>query len=363
MKLNFAIYLLLIFSIFSYANERVKPRDFWASHGYTEVISNTVSTFEAAPSWDAHSLSWPVTFQDVSHTIGNSMAEYQNYGDEGPYFHGGCDLRVKRRAPLSTPISGRIEAGHYGYTNNPDGSMTKYWKPWPASGDTTYFEIAVISDDGYRFEFHHMDETQIAPEVLKSLRAGGGRVEAGAVLGNTIAWPGFSDYHHTHYNIISPSGVRLNPEYYSPLLTDNLKPEVKALLASMTNEKTMLFGDGVFHETPKFFAVVVLDRQNLNTYTQPPVFAGIEFKSGEKYVWDFRERLLGPNGIFPNLWSFFIDSIKGPSGQRYETSGGYGEGQSVIRIPVPEGAKGNFTIKIGDQMGNYTTFEGRIEAR
>ena len=49
--------------------------------------------------------------------------------------------------------------------------MKKWWKPWPASGDATYFEIAIITEDGYRSEFHHMDKKKIAPEVLKLLQA------------------------------------------------------------------------------------------------------------------------------------------------------------------------------------------------
>ena len=342
------------------ANERIERADYWLSHGFTEVTHFKMSaTIQETPTWAAHSLKWPVEFQDAGHSIGNSMLEFQSYGD-GPYFHGGCDLRVHSGAAVTTPVEGRIEAGHYGYTNNPDGSMTKFWTPWPKSGDTTYFEVSVTTADGYRFEFHHMDETSISPEVLQILQNGKGQVAAGTLLGNTIPWPG-GDYHHTHYNIITPSGVRLNPEYYSPLVNDTLKPEVSHLLASYPSGEVQDFGDGIFTVAPAFFAVAVIDHQNDNIYDHPPVYVGIEFSNHLKYAWDFHERLIAPNGLFPSIWNFFIESIITPGGEKLETAGGFGEGLSVIRLPVPAGAHGPFVIRIADETDNATEFHGNLQ--
>jgi hypothetical protein len=304
-------------------------------------------------------LAWPVEFADAQHSIGNSMLEFQSYG-QGPYFHGGCDLRVAARAPLKTPIDGRIEAGHYGYSNNPDGSMKKHWKPWPASGDSTYFEIAVITNDGYRFEFHHMDEKHIAPEVLKILKSGDtdALVAAGSYLGDTLAWPG-GDYHHTHYNIITPSGVRLNPEYYSTGLEDGVPPVIRRVLASQGTSVTE-FGDGEFPQAPDFFAIATNDRMGGNIYDHPPVYAAFSPEQGEGFAWDFRERLTAPNGAFPGIWSFFIESIRAPNGERLRTEGGYGTGLSVIRLPVPQSARGRFTIEVADVSGEATAVHGII---
>ncbi|MGZ3689308.1 MAG: hypothetical protein ACXVBW_13470, partial [Bdellovibrionota bacterium] len=311
------------------------------------------------PSWSAHSLLWPIQFQDKAHSLGNAMAEFQSYGD-GPYYHGGLDLRVAAAAAVHTPIAGRIEAGHYGYTNNPDGSSTKFWNAYPQGGDTTYFEIAVITDDGYRFEFHHMDETRIAAPILKILKSGqSGRVSAGALLGNTIPWPG-GDYHHTHYNILTPAGTHLNPEFYSPLIDDHEKPAVSAVLASFAGGKTAEFGTGMFGDAPEFFAVAVIDHQDSNVYDHPPALASIEFANGKKFAWDFRERLSGADGKFPPIWDFFVETISGPDGKAFSTEGGYGEGVSVIRIPVPADAHGQFTIRIADQAGNATELQGHV---
>lgn len=351
--------LLVFLSSVSFANEKIESSKYWLSHSFAEVQTLNIRGVQDAPAWQPHSLAWPVAFEDAQHSMGNSMAEFQSYGD-GPYYHGGCDLRVKENEVVHTPVAGRIEAGHYGYSNNPNGSNTKWWKPWPQGGDSHYFEVAVITDDNYRFEFHHMDENQLPAQILAILKNGGkGRVEAGTLLGQTISWPD-GVYHHTHYNIISPGGVHLNPEFYSPLVEDHQAPVISKVLASFKSGKTMEFGSGRFMDVPDFFAVAVIDHQDQNIYDHPPSYAGIEFADGKKFSWDFRERLAGPDGLFPALWDFFIESIRAPNGEQFATEGGYGQGVSVVRVKVPAGAMGAFTLKIADEAGNTTSLQGSV---
>ncbi|HTL11420.1 MAG TPA: hypothetical protein VL588_02965 [Bdellovibrionota bacterium] len=353
-----AVFILAISP--AWADEPYAPAAHWQGLGY-RAVTHPAAANKATdmPTWAPHSLVWPIQFQDANHTIGNSMAEFQSYGD-GPYYHGGLDLRVASGAPVTTPVAGRIEAGHYGYTNHPDGSSDKFWNPWPQGGDRHYFEIAVITDEGFRFEFHHMDETRMADVVLNILKSGvSGRVDAGTVLGRSIPWPD-GVYHHTHYNIVSPAGVSLNPEYYSPLLPDTTAPAVSAVIASFANGSTQAFGDGKFDHAPAFFALAVIDHQGTCVYDHPPVLASIHFDSGADFTWDFRERLAKTGGGWPPIWDFFVESIEGPHGQELATEGGYGEGVSVVKVPVPAGAHGAFTLQVGDPAGNLTKFTGQI---
>lgn len=283
------------------------------------------------------------------------MVEFQPFG--APYFHGGCDLRTKAGEDIVAAVSGRLEAGHYGYDTNPDGSMTKYWMPWPQEGDSTYFEVAVISDDGTRYEHHHVDRDSLPADIVAQLNAGGGRVEKGRLLGHVLEWPS-GDYHHTHYNVILPSGVRVNPEYVSTLLPDTIAPEILGLYA-VTNGAVADFGKGTFAAAPSEFVVDVVDHQNDNVYDHPPVYARLHFASGQETVWDFRTTLTGTGGKFPPLWDFFLQSLRTPDGTR-ETEGGYGTGHSLVRLAVPAGAKGPFTIELGDIAGNITRRAGTI---
>lgn len=306
---------------------------------------------------DAPLLAWPVTFQDQAHSLGNSMLQFQQYSGAA-YFHGGNDLRVKAGAEVRAPIAGRIEAGHYSYSTKSDGSMQKYWLPWPQAGNRMYFEVAVIADDGTRYEFHHVNRDNLPQRVIDLVESGG-RVEAGEVVGYTIPW---SDgvYHHIHYNVITANGVTLNPEFISEPIPDSLAPEILHSYAIMKSGTVKSFGDGEFTERPEEFVIGVIDRKDKNVYTNPPTWARLIFSSGEVVEWDFRRSLHLSDGKMPSLWDVYAKSIRTPSGATLKTTGTYGTGLSLIRLKVPASARGGFTIVMGDILGNQTSLSGFI---
>lgn len=355
--------LTVILPLLSLANERIDTPENFAREGYRAVThsranARTNTNAIEGPALPApHSLAWPVEFEDASHQIGNSMAQYQPFGD--PYFHGGCDLRTRALATIRTPVAGKIEAGHYGYTTNPDGSLEKQWLPWPARGDATYFEVAVISPDGIRYEFHHVDRNTLPASLVKMLNEGGGTVTEGTELGKVIRWPGFNGYHHVHYNVILPDGTRVNPERLSPLLKDTQAPQVLAAMALMPNGQ-VVDAIGALHARPLEFVVAVEERKDGSAYVNPPVLARLVFANGAETRRDFRETLTGPTGQFPPLWDVFRASLRGPNGRQWRTEGGYGEGTSLIRLVPPVGASGPYVIYLGDMAGNLAEVRGEI---
>lgn len=352
MKWIFAVSLIFASSV--QADEPIFPKAHWQALGYQEWKPVQI---QQNPQLAAHALAWPVQFQDAAHTVANSMAQFQPFGD--PYFHGGCDLRVRAGADVLAPVSGKLEAGHYGYVRNPDGSLTKEWAPWPQEGNETYFEVAVVAADGVRYEFHHMDRETLPAPIVAMLNAGGGEVPVGTLLGQVITWPA-GDYHHTHYNVILPDGTRVNPEFVSTMITDTLAPTILASYAVMPNDSVLDFSRGQFRVAPKEIILSVIDKKEGNVYEQPPTFVSLKFASGEESTWDFREKLLGPNGRFPNIWEFFRESLITPNGRRIYTEGGYGLGKSLIRLRVPN-AKGPFTIQVADGAGNTSSLSGIIQ--
>lgn len=341
------------------ATEHVRSEFELIAEGYApSEPANLIARFEdRLPR--AHTLPWPVTFQDTSHALANVMAQFQPFSHP-PYYHGGCDLRVSEEAEVRAPVSGRLEAGHYGYATQPDGSMIKYWKPWPQSGDSAYFEVAVVSDDGIRYELHHVERSSLPAGIVAILNSGGGRVAAGELLGRTYYWPD-GEYHHIHYNIILPSGVRVNPEFVSPLLPDRLAPEIQAVFAVMSDGSVRQYKGGRLAQMPSEFVLAVIDRQDESVYEHPPSFARLRFETGAETSWDFRQSLVGNDGRFPPIWDFFVKNIVAPSGQNYSTDGGYGVGLSLVRLKVPKGAAGRFEMVVGDIAGNISSFSGRLK--
>ncbi len=335
------------------ADERIRPAQVLLREGYKPVgVVHGASVASLPP---AHALAWPVRFQDAAHTIGNAMAEFQPFGS--PYYHGGDDLRVEAGADILAPVGGKLEAGAYSYAQHPDGSLEKFWKPWPQEGDPTYFEVAVVAESGLRYEFHHVDRDTLPAAIVAKLDAGGRTVAQGELLGHAINFP-VAGYNHVHYNIVLPDGTRVNPEYASTLLPDHLAPAVLHAFAVLPSGEVRGFGDGRFSAV-KEFVVHAVDKQDDNVYEHPPVYALLKFESGAKTLWDFRQTLSSAQGAFPPLWDFFLESISSPDGD-FSTEGGYGMGASLIRLKVPENASGAFTIEIGDMAGNVSTLRGTL---
>lgn len=325
---------------------------------HSQNRQNSNSTPQYAP----HSIPWPVAFEDSRHTIGNVMTQFQDYGS-GAYYHGGDDLRVHEREWVFAPISGRLEAGHYAYETQPDGSNKKFWKPWPSSGNEMYFEVALIDAEGFRFELHHVDRSTLTEEVLNILKSGQGSIARGQKLGQVVQWRNSDTddtlYHHTHYNIVAPDGARLNPEFYSPSLGDNLAPLISEIYA--TGDSTQAFGDGRINASnAREFIVVASDKLGENIYTHTPAFARLIFDSGEQTVWDFRERLSTSDGRFPAIWDFFKESLTLPNGDVLTTQGDYQSRIFLLRLKVPTLAKGKFRIEIGDSSGNLAMRSGEL---
>ena len=355
--LLFTSLLSLSLSQHALANERIRPRNILLQEGYKEVQQHSLQSLSPMDEPAAHSLNWPVKFQDSEHSLANAMAEFQPFGS--PYFHGGCDLRVEAAANIIAPVSGKLEAGHYSYNQNADGSLTKFWKPWPQEGDPNYFEVAVVAPSGIRYEFHHTNSSTLPDTIVKMLNEGGGQVEKGTLLGHAIYWPD-GDYHHIHYNVILPDGTRMNPEYVSPLVEDHVAPTVSGAYAVLANGKTIDFQHQKLLERPSYFAVAVIDKNDKNVYEHPASFAQILFQNGASFEWDFRKTLTTKTGSFPRLWDFFVRSLTTPTGEVLETDGGYGLGLSIIRLNLPFNAKGPFTITISDIAGNSTLITGEL---
>jgi hypothetical protein len=352
------ILVLILFSgLMVWADENIRPKGELEQQGYLPKVYESARRPLATNLSDRvkHSLLWPVPFLDEGRTIANAMAQFQPFGS--PYIHGGCDLRTQPGAPITSPVRGALEAGHYGYEQNDDGSLTKFWRPWPQDGDATYFELAVVTPDGLRFEFHHVDRSSLPEGIVLRLNRGNARVEAGEVMGFVLRWPGFNSYDHLHYNVILADGTRLNPEHLSAPLLDTLPPEILGLFG-VFNEGAVV--DGLqFETTPAEIVVHTQDKKNGNPYSQPPV--RVLFKGTEGSVgWDFSEALRGPDGGFPAIWSLFRESLRTPNGRRLRTEGGYGMGASLIRVPVPKNYAGDFQLILEDIAGNQAVRLGKI---
>jgi hypothetical protein len=360
--------LPLLLPLAAFANEPHKPAAFWAHEGYKPVKYSRAQKILAAPPVAEHSLSWPVEFADDMHTMGNNMIQFQQYGGSDAYYHAGCDLRAQAGSWVSAPIGGRVEAGHYGYETQADGSDVKWWKPYPAPGDTYYFEVAVIDDTGTRFEIHHVDENSLPPEIISAVQ-NGGRVKAGDHLGKVVLWPeaGVDGelYNHVHFNVVDKSGVHWNPERLAPAMVDTTAPVIHGVYAKSSDGHFSEVQEGaVLTAKPDEFVVAATDQREKDVYTQAPNLAELVFNPGTpgelSTRWDFTWKLTKQDGSFPPIWELYLKKLTLPSGERLSTEGNYQTNFFLIQLKTPPLAQGPFVIRVGDMAGNQSEFHAEL---
>jgi len=334
---------------------------FTASHpnlAQSSLVPNQTNPGENLP--------WPVKFQDGSHTIAQNYVNFQDYSNS-PYFHKGCDLRAQGNSDVTAPISGTLEGGYYGYADRPDGSEEKQWKPW--NGQThadPYFELAVISDDGYRFELHHIDSEKLPQTTIDALNRGHTRVIVGTIIGKVNGWAFQTyDYDHIHYNIYNPEGVPVNPEAFSSKaeVPDHTAPMIHgvyAVAASDGHTFEIKSGETVL-ESVQSLVVATTESRDQDAYVQTTPYLGVKFTKGSAFAWDFRKILLGPDGKWPNIHAVFADQVTAADGSTIENFGQFGRGMFLMKLTVEPSDHGSFEITASDTAGNETHFSAILK--
>lgn len=315
--------------------------------------SKQARIFDVPISWPAEKLPWPVEFVDTRHTIGNSMPQYQNYGSEA-YYHAGADLRVARSKQITAPIDGFLQGGYYTYvTDQNTGEDKKFTKPITDGGDELYFELTVKTTDGYQLEFHHVDPLSLPKGIYELVLRGGGNVIQGEVLGSTAVWPvsRFGErYDHIHYNIISPGGVYMNPEYYSKFLPDTSAPIIKNIFAVYKDKKVEVLNRRL-QGMPLELIVSAIDMKGENIYQLPPVQVEA-FTESQKVGWNFTQLLVNAAGKFPDIREVFARNLKLADGRSFTTRGDYSNTVFLYRLKTASLNRGPITLSIKDVHGN-----------
>ena len=310
-----------------------------------------------------HSLPWPVKFIDQRHTIGNSMPEYQNYGTEA-YYHEGADLRVSMEREVTAPVDGFLQGDFYTYvTDQNTGEDKKYTKPMSEGGDDLYFEITIKTADDFQFELHHINSAKLPKNIVNLISRGGGAVHQGGVIGSASLWPMTRNgerYDHIHYNLLSPAGVYMNPEYYSQVLVDNSAPVIRNIFAIYKDHKVEVLNQKL-SGVPSEIIVSAYDMKGENVYQLPPSFSEIVSVSGQKTTWDFTKFFTNSTGTFPDIREVYARNLKLSDGRSFTTKGDYSNTVFLMRLKVPPTATGPLTLTLKDSAMNQTQVQLEIQ--
>ncbi len=99
------------------------------------------------------------------------------------------------------------------------------------------YEVFIDGDDGFRWEFHHIDQATI-PKDIAELATRHGRVERGVLLARIYDAPKFdpSIPPHVHVDVIDRDGIYQNPLKFFPPVSDKSAPKIQAIyLVDMNN--------------------------------------------------------------------------------------------------------------------------------
>jgi hypothetical protein len=304
-------------------------------------------------------LKWPFESPYAKSYIGNNFVQFQPYGKPG--YHMGGDMLLESASWALAPVGGLVEAGHYAYTDLPNGDRIKQWIAWPGAGDNNYFEVAVIDSNGTRFELHHVDRRTLTNEVIEALK-NGGSVVAGQRLARVVPWPTRFHYVHVHLNVFNSFGVAINPESVFEIIPDSVVPNV-SFLALYQDGSTEWLKEGVTITKPvKSFIVYGSDEKDLNEYVQAVPY--IEFSRDGAIVnaLDFRFNLLDSSGIFIDIREFYLGDLLLSDKTVLRQPASFYPLQGTKfhqQIMVNQAPSGNsFQLKVQDIAGNATVLNG-----
>lgn len=353
----------------SFSSELYMSEEKALEQGYTKVNYTQLYIYKSKKNStiSQHSLAWPFEVYDKNF-LGNNFIQYQPYsGTKNGGYHGGNDMVLIPNSWVYAPISGRLEAGHYSYNDFDNGGREKFWKAWPAQGAKASFEVAVINEDGLRFELHHIDRESLPEELRDCLRQTECFVEKGAKVGKVYSWHTSFNYDHVHVNIIDQNtGQWYNPEYFFNLIEDTIVPDVRVLVETTSGSNFWLEQDHIITETVKNFTLIGSDTKNDSHFHQVPLYADIQFDNGYLAKYDYRYTLKNDFTFFPDIANFFPLAVKLPNGrvQRQELTSSYYplNAKFIVRLPIDSARlEGAFVITVKDIAGNLIQFSGIIK--
>lgn len=148
---------------------------------------------------------WPVNVLSIGHT----NASYQGYGGT-PYFHHGLDIRAQAGESVFSSTPGKVV------------NIENY-----AAGDL-YWEVAVLDEQGFLWQYHHIDRRSIPKEIHDAFKTGTS-IKRGTKLGAVVNWPIATygeRYHHIHLNILDGNRRYLSPFLFLEPLDDRSEPQI-----------------------------------------------------------------------------------------------------------------------------------------
>lgn len=193
----------------SLSSDLDEAEESFVNHGTAELRSNPSVSSLAFGTTDAKKLTrhpWPVQVKSIGHT----NASYQGYGGT-PYFHHGLDIRADDGTEVIAAAGGQVV------------NIENYMP-----GDPAYWEVAILDDEGYLWQYHHVDRDSIPREIFDAYESKES-IPTGTKIGEVYTWDveTFGEtFHHIHLNVLGADQKYLSPFDFLHDLADDQAPEI-----------------------------------------------------------------------------------------------------------------------------------------
>ena len=283
---------------------------------------------------------WPVTVE----SIGHNTASYQNYGGE-PYFHHGLDIRADAGTDVLASVGGQVvNISNYG--------------PGPA-----YWEVAVLDDAGFLWQYHHVDRDSIPQNVWDAYR-NRGRISTGTKIGEVYYWMVNTygeQYHHIHLNVLSRGGAYRNPFNFLTPLADTKAPEFVevGLLRNGYAQDPSLPIQGAYSIYATIHDLILHDK-----FVVPPhrITYQLDDDPRERLVWEFTD-LPGVTSNTDYVEDYFVPSLTCGNYECRKLTVDLGFSTEGHRWFPNVGGQHKIVIHAEDQAGNRTSREFQWQVR
>jgi|GEM_PF-868884 len=282
---------------------------------------------------------WPFAVLSIGHT----SASYQNYGGS-PYFHHGLDIRGDAGTPVLASVGGTVV------------NIENYM---PGSA---YWEVAILDDQGFIWQYHHIDHDSI-PQAIHLAFKNGGSVAAGEKLGEIFYWQvsSFGErFHHVHLNILGADMKFQNPFLFLDVLPDTSPPAIVNI--GLTQKGNQVTGNTV--KGPYGLFAKVHDLILHQKFVVPANSLTVSVDEAPAFtVWNFDDGLPGGASEDDFVNNFFVPSLTCGNYSCRELSVNLGFSKTGSRVfPLTSGPH-KATVTASDAFGNQAekTYSWTVE--
>lgn len=302
--------ICLIFAMNTYSEEKKIPTCENSKHikNRTFSMDGVIGKYNSRAQHANYN--WPFKPFGKSCPVGHISHSFQHYSGE-PYFHHGIDIRMPANTDVFSSTGGKVV------------NIENY-----VSGNDLYWEIAIVDEQGFLWQYHHVDRSSIPSNIFDAYKTGIA-IPSGTLIGQVVYWPVTAygkNFHHIHVNVLDRNKSFVNPLLFLSPLEDSTAPTIENIYFVADEGTNALSPNNLSGNID--IIVAAEDKMDEQPYQLTVYKIEYEIESEDKKhklpktkLWQF-DHLPGGNDINKDVYTVYKEYFYS-SGDYLSTSGNY----------------------------------------